>query len=92
MPDCIECTGFLPTTRGGRASSTRCSRAARENRASALICTPGVITPPRYSPFGVTQSKVVAVPKSTTITDPLAHSYAATAFTIRSAPTSRGFS
>jgi hypothetical protein len=28
---------------------------------------PGVITPPRYSPFPDTQSKVVAVPKSTTM-------------------------
>jgi hypothetical protein len=68
MPDCIECTGLRPTTLGGSAISTRCSRAAREKSASALICTPGVITPPRYSPFGVTQSNVVAVPKSTTMT------------------------
>src|SRR5690242_9595896 len=44
------------------------------------------------SPFGVTQSNVVAVPKSTTMTAPFACSYAATALTIRSAPTSRGFS
>ena len=28
---------------------------------------PGAITPPRYSPFGVTTSHVVAVPKSTTM-------------------------
>jgi hypothetical protein len=38
------------------------------NNASALKVMPGAITPPRYSPRLLTQSKVVAVPKSTTIT------------------------
>ena len=50
------------------------------------------MTPPRYSPRAVTTSKVVAVPKSTTIAPCGQRSYAATALTIRSAPTSRGFS
>src|SRR5204862_2786722 len=53
---------------------------------------PGAITPPRYSPLGDTTSHVVAVPKSTTMQPALISSYAATALTIRSAPTSRGFS
>jgi hypothetical protein len=59
----------LPMTRAGRAISTRGSRAARRNSASAEIASPGAITPPRYSPAADTQSKVVAVPKSTTIAD-----------------------
>ena len=92
MPDCIECCVFRPTTFGGFAISTRGSFAARAKRASALIWMPGAITPPRYSPLPDTQSNVVAVPKSTTISGPLKRSYAATALTIRSAPTSRGFS
>ena len=37
-------------------------------------------------------SHVVAVPKSTTIAPARKRSYAATALTMRSAPTSRGFS
>ena len=45
----------------------RGSRAARWNSASAEIVTPGQIAPPRYSPFAVIASSVVAVPKSTTI-------------------------
>src|SRR6266705_833282 len=53
---------------------------------------PGQITPPMYSPFFDTQSKVVAVPKSTITHGPPYFSNAATAFTIRSAPTSAGFS
>ena len=52
----------------------RAASAARVKRASALIWRPGARTPPRYSPLGVTQSKVVAVPKSTTMTPPLAFS------------------
>ncbi len=42
---------------GGRASRARRSE----------MPSPGEITPPRYSPFAETQSKVVAVPKSTTM-------------------------
>ena len=51
---------------------------------------PGAITPPRYSPAPEIASKVVAVPKSTTMTGPPNFAYAAAAFTIRSAPTSEG--
>src|SRR5579875_523381 len=43
------------------------SMEARAKRASRLISIPGRITPPRYSPWGETTSKVVAVPKSTTM-------------------------
>ena len=56
------------------------------------MAIPGAIAPPRYSPFGVTASKVVAVPKSTMTSPCPKRSYAATALTIRSAPTSRGLS
>ena len=52
---------------GGLRTSTRGSRAARWNSASAEMFTPGQMTPPRYSPRAVIASKVVAVPKSTTI-------------------------
>ncbi len=45
-----------------------------------------------YSPRAVTTSNVVAVPKSTTIAPCGQRSCAATELTIRSAPTSRGFS
>ena len=51
----------------GLRTSMRGSRAARWNSASAEICTPGQIAPPRYSPFALIASSVVAVPKSTTI-------------------------
>src|SRR5207249_8088908 len=53
---------------------------------------PGQITPPMYSPLLQMQSKVVAVPKSTATQGPPYFSQAATPFTMRSAPTSAGFS
>ena len=63
----MACCVLRPSTLEGIVSSTLGSFAARVKRASAAICTPGAITPPRYSPFGLTTSKVVAVPKSTTM-------------------------
>ena len=60
--------------------------------ASAEVVMPGAIAPPTYSPFGVTRSKVVAVPKSTITQGPPYFSNAATPFTTRSAPTSAGLS
>jgi hypothetical protein len=66
--------------------------AGRSKSASIEVWMPGKITPPRYSQLRDTQSKVVAVPKSTAITGPPNISKAATALTMRSAPTSRGFS
>lgn len=54
-------------TCGGFRTSTRGSRAARWNSASAEIPTPGLMTPPRYSPAAEMASNVVAVPKSTTM-------------------------
>ena len=88
-------TVFRPMTWRGRANSTRGNRAACRKSASLEMPMPGQIAPPRYSPFGVTTSKVVAVPKSTT-TRPWRpspnSSKPATALTMRSAPTSRGFS
>ena len=59
-----------PMTDFGRANSTRCSIEARSKSASIEIPMPGKIAPPRYSPSRETQSKVVAVPKSTAITGP----------------------
>jgi len=64
-------------TCGGFAISTRGSLAARAKRASALIWMPGAMTPPRYSPFGVTQSNV-SRSEVTNDTGPFARSYAAT--------------
>ena len=79
-------------TLSGRSNATRGSLLARWNSASMEIAMPGAIAPPRYSRLGVTASKVVAVPKSTMMS-PCGHlSYAATALTMRSAPTSRGLS
>ena len=56
-----------PMTVAGLRTSIRGRRAARWNSASAEICGPGQITPPRYSPRAEMASKVVAVPKSTTM-------------------------
>ena len=55
-------------TAGGLRTSTRGSRAARWNSASAEMPMPGQITPPIYSPAAEIASNVVAVPKSTTMT------------------------
>src|SRR5438270_2027415 len=69
-PDCNESAVVLPMTRRGSPSSTRRTAAARTNSASRLICTPGRMAPPAYSPLFVMASNVVAVPKSTTIVGP----------------------
>ena len=53
---------------------------------------PGASTPPRYSPRAETASKLIAVPKSTTMHGPPYLSKAATLLTMRSAPTSCGLS
>ena len=60
--------------------------------APALICRPGAITPPKNSPESETTSKFVLVPKSTTMAGPPNAVNAASVFTTRSAPTSRGLS
>ena len=60
----------FPITALGRAISTRWSFDARSKSASIEMWMPGQITPPRYSPAFETQSKVVAVPKSTAIAGP----------------------
>ena len=82
----------LPITRSGAANGTFVSRAARANSASIEISIPGASTPPTYSPAAETTSKFVDVPKSTTIAGAPWRSRAATAFAIRSGPTSRGSS
>ena len=68
------------------------SRAARANNASIEISIPGASTPPANSPAAETTSKFVDVPKSTTTAGAPWSSRAATAFAIRSGPTSRGSS
>ena len=60
-------TVVLPITVGGAVKSTLTSRAARAKRASIEISIPGASTPPTYSPAGETMSKLVLVPKSTTM-------------------------
>src|SRR5208283_212873 len=80
-----------PSTVSGRAISTRGSLAVRLASVSAETPTPGMITPPRYSPPEVTTSRVVAVPQSTTIR--LRDGWRWTAAiepAMRSAPTSSG--
>ena len=91
-PDCIDSTVLRPITLRGSTSSTRRSAAARANSASRLMSMPGKMAPPRYSPLAEMASKVVAVPKSTTMVGPPNRSKAATASAIRSAPTSLGLS
>src|ERR1017187_7028879 len=54
-------------TLAGFRMSMRGRRAARAKRASAEMPSPGAMAPPRNSPRGEMQSKVVAVPKSTTM-------------------------
>ena len=63
-------TVSLATTYLGRAKiSTRGSLEALRKRASEEIMTPGEMAPPRYSPSADMASKVVAVPKSTTMSE-----------------------
>ena len=70
VPDWTDSTVVLPITLRGSTSSTWRSAAARPNSASRLISMPGTMAPPRYSPLSEMTSKVVAVPKSTTIVGP----------------------
>ena len=70
MPDCSDSTVFLPTTRGGLVNSTLRSWAARRDKASTEISIPGASAPPTNSPRALTASKLVEVPKSTTIAGP----------------------
>jgi hypothetical protein len=70
MPDCSDSTVFLPITRGGLVSSTLSNCAARLDSASTEISMPGASAPPTNSPRGLTASKFVDVPKSTTMAGP----------------------
>ncbi len=92
IPDCSASTVLLPITRLGLASSTFSSCAARRDSASTEISMPGASAPPTNSPRSLTASKFVDVPKSTTIAGPPYRCTAATAFMIRSLPTSLGLS
>src|SRR6266536_419193 len=86
MPDCRHSTVFLPITRLGRAGSTLSSCAARRDSASTEISMPGANAPPTNSPFALTASKLVEVPKSTMIAGPPYRCTAANAFMIRALP------
>ena len=57
----------LADHRRRREKSTLTRRAARAKRASIETSIPGASTPPTYSPSGETMSKLVEVPKSTTM-------------------------
>src|SRR2546422_5355016 len=74
----------------GRSSSILGSFAARLNRASAEIRSPGAMAPPRYSPAAVTAQMVVAVPKSTMMMGPPYWREGAGAITDRAPPPSPG--
>ena len=56
-----------PITRAGARSSVAGSLAVRRVSWSAAVRSPGMMTPPMKRASAVTQSNVVAVPKSTTI-------------------------
>ena len=68
------------------------SLAAAECNAFIDKFTPGAITPPKYTPFSPTTSKVVAVPKSIIIEGFLNKRQAHRALTILSVPISDGTS
>jgi len=72
--------------------STLNSRAARWKSASIETSIPGASTPPTNSLSAETMSKFVDVPKSTTMHGAPYRDAPATAFAMRSAPTSRGSS
>src|SRR3989475_12462256 len=74
----------------GRSSSILGSFAARLNRASAEIRSPGAMAPPRYSPAAVTAQMAVAVPKSTMMMGPPYWREGAAPFANRALPASRG--
>ncbi len=81
-----------PITCGGRANSTRGSFEALRKSASIAMVMPGQIAPPRYSPLadhGVEGGGGAEVDHDQRA---VVLSKAATALTIRSAPTSRGLS
>ena len=69
-PDWMDSTVDLPMTLRGSTSSTRRSAAAWWNNASMEMAMPGAMAPPRYSPVPEMASKVVAVPRSTTMHGP----------------------
>ena len=57
---------FLPMTERGGARRTCGNCAVARVRTSSPACGPGAMTPPRKTPSAEMQSKVVAVPRSTT--------------------------
>ena len=85
-------TVFDPISFSGSRKSTMGRRAVLANNPEIDIPMPGQITPPRNSLFFETMSKLMVVPRSTTMHGPPYFAKPATAFTSRSAPTSRGLS
>jgi len=70
VPDWSASTVFLPITDLGLTNSTFLNCAALDASASTEISIPGASAPPKNSPFGETTSKLVEVPKSTTMHAP----------------------
>ena len=64
----MACSVLPPMAVCGSTRSMAARRVARENRAAALVSTPGAMTPPMKRPSRSTTSMFVAVPKSTTTT------------------------
>ena len=69
-PERIASMVDLPISERGSSRSTLGRRAARSVSASSEISIPSAMMPPRYSPAPETTSKVLAVPKSTTMHGP----------------------
>src|SRR6266516_1520053 len=91
-PDRMQSSVRRPMTCCGGVSSVAGSLAVRLMRASDAVRTPGMMTPPINRPSAVMQSKVVAVPKSTTMVSRWNSLEAASVLRMRSAPTVRGSS
>ena len=69
-PDWIDSTVFLPITLRGLDQLDPAQRRGPREERSSEISMPGTMAPPRYSPAAEIASKVVAVPKSTTMVGP----------------------
>ena len=91
-PDRMHSSVRRPMTRAGGSNSVAVSLAVFRNSVSADICTPGEMTPPMNLPSPVMQSKVVAVPRSTTMQSQRCSRLAASVLMMRSAPTVSGSS
>ena len=67
IPETMASSVFLARKVSLGETSTEGRRAVSRSREEAIMERPGQMTPPRKAPSEPTQSKVIAVPKSTTI-------------------------